>query len=323
MAITFLACLAITAAADKILIDGVAARVNGNVITIGEVVRMMTPVQQELVVKYRGDVLIARLKEAYADALNSLIETRLIIDAYNKQDMKIPEWVVEERVEEVIKDNFKGDRSELMAVLARERVSYTEWRERWRERIIVASMRSSYVGQKIKIPPKSVKERFERDSEKYRRPGMVKLRMIFIKCEDPALPASAGAREEAGEVLGKLAAGAMFADVAKAYSDGSKAEEGGDWGWVEPRDLRKEIASAISALEVGSVSGVIETVKGFYIVQVEARKDEVVRSFDDVRAEIEEELLSERGEEIYKAWIERLKADSYVEVVEVDLFSAQ
>jgi parvulin-like peptidyl-prolyl isomerase len=317
--IVVLLCVVSMAQAEKMLVDGIAARVNGDVVTIGEVVRVMMPLQQALVSKYRGEVLREKLQSTYEDSVDSLIERSLILSAYKEQDMKIPEWLVDERVEEVIRDSFKGDRSELMAVLAREHVSFSEWRETWKDRIIIASMRSSFVGQKIKVSPKSIRERYDKDKDKYRQSGKMKLRMIFLRSVGSVASGTAEAR--AGEVFKKLEAGELFADLAKEYSGGSHAESGGDWGWVEPGTLRKEITDGVSKLKPGAVSGVIETKKGLYIVKVEARKEALSRSFEQVRSEIEDELRRESGKEIYEAWVARLAEDAFIEVSDVDLFS--
>ena len=284
-------CLVSSVYAKPVMVDGVAARVNSGVITVGEVVRMMMPAQQDLLRQFKGDALTSRLRQLYKDTLSNLIERRVILDAYELQDMKIPEWIVDERVDEVIKNNFKGDRSELMTVLSRERVSFSEWRERWRERMIIASMRSSFVVRNINVPPKEIAARYERDREKYLQPAKVKLRMIFFKTGD-------GASALAEEVLKKLSSGESFADLAQKHSGGNRAESGGDWGWVEPGVLRKEIVTAVSTLDVGAVSGLIDTKKGSYILKLEDRKEEKIQSFDSARVEIEDELRSEQGDKI-------------------------
>lgn len=313
MSLVMWVCLVSAAFAEPMMVDGIAARVNSGVITVGEVIRMMMPAQQDLARQFKGEALTSRLRTLYADTLNSLIERKVILDSYEQQDMKIPEWVVDERVDEIVKNNFKGDRSELMTVLSRERVSFAEWRERWRERMIIASMRSSFVVRNINVPPKDIRERYDRDEKKYEQSEKVKLRMIFFRTANES-------RAAATEVLKQLASGQPFADMARKHSSGSRAASGGDWGWVEPDILRKEIVEAVSKMGVGDMSGVIETKKGLYIVKLEDRNAEMIRSFDSVRAEIEEELRAEDGDKLYKAWVKRLRNDAYIKIADIDLF---
>ncbi|OVE76211.1 hypothetical protein BVX97_02135 [bacterium E08(2017)] len=321
-----LICLALPGLAEKMLIDGVAARINSDIITIGEVARMMLPMQQELVGKYRGDALREKLLELYSDTVNALVERRLIMAAYEEQDMQLPEWVIDERIDEVIRENFRGDKSELMEILAREKMSFEEWRETWRERMGIASMRSSFFGRTINVSPEELVEQYEANREKYLTAGKAKLKMIFLKDDGPVDGADQESRAglaEAAIVIEKLKKGAAFSDLAREYSDGNRAESGGDWGWVEPGVLRKEIVAAIDGLKEGDVTDPVETKQGVYIVKVEGLKDERIKAYEDVRDKIESELRMKRSEVAYKAWIERLKQDAYIEIADVDLFSSQ
>ena len=60
------------------------------------------------------------------------------------------------------------------------------------------------------------------------------------------------------EILGRLAAGEKFADLAKAFSADSHAKDGGQWKDVKPEEaFRPEIADAISKLKVGEVSKLV------------------------------------------------------------------
>lgn len=308
-------CLACGARGERILMDGVAARVNGDIITIGDVIMHMSPLQQQLTMMYAGEDLKKKLREAYEETLNSLIEKQLILQAYEEQDMRIPEWLIDERVEEVITESFQGDRSELMAVLARERITYEEWWRQWEERMIVGSMRSSFVGQHVRISPGDIRERYEQDREKYRKPEQVKLRMIYVKREE-----GSSSSRQAESVLGRLKRGEDFADVARDVSDGVRAERGGDWDWIEPRMLRREIADVVSVQKKGTLSDVIETDKGYYIALVEDRREAAVLSFEQARDEIEEDLIIERGKKIYDDWIRRLQENSFIEVADLSLF---
>lgn len=304
---------------EKILVDGVAARVNGDIVTIGEVLIQVAPIQQRLVQQFSGVKLKDELEKAYNEALTSIIERKLIIQAYEKQDMKIPDWVIDERLEDIINDSFKGDRSELMTVLARDRMTYEEWREEWKDRIIVSSMRGSFVGQKIKIAPLELRDKYNANTDKYKDSDKVKLRMMFFKDKgSDAVKESTMAF--AGTIINRLKGGESFSELATKYSDGSRAEDGGDWGWVEPKILRKELADTVAEQKPGTVSNPIETKEGVYIVLLEDRKAAKTRKLEEVQAEIEEELRAEKAEDVYRDWVKRLKRDAFVEIVDKNIF---
>ena len=92
-------CAVLAAGADekaahggRVTLDGVAAHVNEHIITIGEVAELVEPVNRQLQNSYTGKELENKLRAAFDDALESIIARYLILDAYEKQEGRIPEW---------------------------------------------------------------------------------------------------------------------------------------------------------------------------------------------------------------------------------------
>lgn len=82
-------------------------------------------------------------------------------------------------------------------------------------------------------------------------------------------------KEEADSLLAQLADGASFSILAQVHSrDPSTGPGGGDLGWVPPGQLTMpEVDQAAFDLQPGEISGVIETVLGFHILEVLERED--------------------------------------------------
>jgi NIMA-interacting peptidyl-prolyl cis-trans isomerase 1 len=60
-----------------------------------------------------------------------------------------------------------------------------------------------------------------------------------------------------------------FADMARAHSDCESFDTGGDLGVIEPGDYAVEFDDAAYALQIGEMSGIIETDRGFHIIMRE------------------------------------------------------
>ena len=306
--------------AEKALMDGIVARVDGRFITMGDILIALQPVQQKLRTEYEGAEFRKQLKGAYSDMVDTLIEHRLILSAYDRQKNKLPGWVVNERVDKIVHGMFGGDRGRFMAALAKDGLTLEEWRGQVQEHITVTFMRGASVDRNVRVSPANAKRAYRQNLDNYRQAGKARIRMIVVR-----KPEDAGAADKARtkiDELAKLAAnGEDFEELARTRSEGDRASEGGDWGWVEPDMLRAELAGPASRLDAGETSEVIETPGEFYLLRVEERKTASVRPFGEVRPDIEMDLRANAMETLYMRWIAALKDKSCVQLAERDLFA--
>lgn len=311
-------CVAGGAAGETITLDGVAAYVNGAVVTEGEVREAMAPLVPQLRQVYEGTELTAKIKEVHDEARDDLINAKLILKAFDadaKLNKEGIEKYVEKKVGEFIQDRFGGDRQEFLKVLREEHLSMEEWRRRMRERIIVGMMKSREVDAKVAVSPRDVRRIYEDNSRKYSRDERVWIRVILVR--NGTNTADRAAREATVKAtFSKLQAGGDFAELARTISEDGKAGAGGDWGWVDARDLRPELAKPVASLKKGTVSAVLRMDDDFYLVKLEERQAAGPVPFDEVRSTIEKELRRKEIRRLSVLWIERLRKDAYIKLVE-------
>jgi peptidyl-prolyl cis-trans isomerase SurA len=313
--------LATVCPAQTSRVDGVAAYVNQNTITIGDVLVSIEPVRRQLAANLSGAELRKALAKSYTEGVQRLVDKRLVLDAYAKQENKVPAWAVDQRVEEIVNDMFQGDRASLMAELAKEQITYEQWRKDMQEHVVVSSMRQANVDQGVKLAPGAVRAHYDAHRSEYTQSGQVHLRMIVLT--KPGVDAEDEARRRlAADLRDQARAGADFGALARTNSTSAKTREGGDWGWVDAdKDLRKELADAVRALQPGQVSDPVETSGEIYVLKVDERREGAPASFEDVSSRIEKELRQRESERLYRAWIDRLAADSYVKVFATNPFA--
>src|SRR6201982_1739079 len=134
---------AVMRAADPQVIDGIAAVVNGDVITFSQVQEVAAPEEQTLRQQYQGQELIDKIKETRLAVLNDLINRQLILQEFEKKEYQLPEYVVEEQVQEIIKDQFGGDRQAFVRTLQAQGYSLNKFRDKEKEKITVQVMRQN------------------------------------------------------------------------------------------------------------------------------------------------------------------------------------
>lgn len=305
-------------AEKHILLDGLMAKVNAHSITIGDVMLQVQPLQRQLVAKYKGEDLRRETRKLFQKALDNLIENKLIIDAYKEQKGQIPEWVVDNRISEILHEMFNDDRTAMLRALAKDNLTYNQWKANVRNQIIVSSMRQTKVQERIKISAADVKKYYDSHIDEYKDSSAVWLEVIVFKIsvtDDIKVT-----MQKALDLQQKLKSGGDFAVAAKEFSQGYGKEKGGDWGWIEIADLREELQIAQSKLKIDEISEVVETEDSLYILKVAERNSGLERSFVEVREKIEEKLRNKEGRRIHKEWIASLKKKAQVEIVDIDPF---
>jgi parvulin-like peptidyl-prolyl isomerase len=128
----------------------------------------------------------------------------------------------------------------------------------------------------------------------------------------PVPPAIDVQRKLTEEILAKLDAGDSFESMARVYSDGKEAKDGGDWGWVGRDILRKELNEIAFSLKPGQHSRLIDTSEGYYILEVEDVKPAHITPLADVRDDIEKTLLEEEHTRMQEDWVKDLRAKAYI-----------
>lgn len=129
-------------------------------------------------------------------------------------------------------------------------------------------------------------------------------------------------REEAQEILDRLAAGEDFAELAKARSkDPGSAARGGDLGWFGRGAMVPAFEEAAFALGVGETSGIVETQFGFHIIRVTDRREPREPPFEEVaervRADAEKEIASQR----FEAWLKAAREGAELVVSDPVLYA--
>ncbi|HEY0156487.1 MAG TPA: peptidylprolyl isomerase [Thermoanaerobaculia bacterium] len=154
-----------------------------------------------------------------------------------------------------------------------------------------------------------LRQAYQAQSDRYRRPGAAKVLHILVKV-DPGAPATtdAAARAKAQSLVQQLRGGADFATLARANSeDPSSASNGGDMGWVDQGQTVEPFEKAIFSIPLNTISDPIRTQDfGYHIVKVTERRDASVRPFEEVRTELAAGLTNDRARQMAGAEMNRI-----------------
>ena len=100
--------------------------------------------------------------------------------------------------------------------------------------------------------------------------------------------------EEAEAVIERVTTGGEeFADVARDVSTGPSGPNGGQLGWFSAGMMVPPFEEAVAELEVGEVSGPVETQFGWHVVTLNDTRDAEPPALEQVRGQIEGQLQQE------------------------------
>jgi parvulin-like peptidyl-prolyl isomerase len=296
---------------DAQVVDGIAAVVNGEVITYGQVRSLSAPQERLLRQQYTGPDLEKKITELRQAAVKDLVDRRLVIQAFKKESFEIPDHIVDMRIHQIIQEGFGGDRNTFVKTLEAQNYTLGEFKQKEMEKIIVGAMRSKNVKTNSIVSPIKIEEYYRKHRDEFTSKEQIKLRMIMVSGHKDT--ASAPAQKElAEEVLGKLASGADFDQMAQMYSEDSTKDNGGDWGWIERKTLAEPLEKFAFNMPVGRISNIIDYAGNYYILKVEDKQGGSTKSLTEVRADIEKKLVQEEAHQIQERWIAGLRQKAYI-----------
>jgi len=287
-----------------------AATVNGDVITFSQVRELVGAREQAARQMLSGEELINTVKELRQAALNDLIDRQLVIQEFDKKGFQIPEHVIDDQIQRIIREDFGGDRPAFLRTLNAQGYTLSRFRQLELEKVKVQAMRQHSVNTNIIVPPRKIEEYYKEHRADYTVEAQVQLRMIVLKQDSGDGPEAQ--KKVAEELRRRVKEGADFGDLAQLYSEDSTAETGGDWGWIDEKTLNETLSKAVFRLDAGEVSPVITLGDNYYLLYAEAKKNANTKPLSEVRNEIKTRLQQELISEQMDKWIESLRDKAYI-----------
>ena len=302
------------------VIDGIAAIVNNDVVTISQVRDLIGARERSLREIYSGAELENKLKEMRLSAIKDLIDRQLILQEFKKLQEKgaaIPDYIVDDRIQAIIRQEFGGDRAAFVRTLQAQGFTLTQFKEIEKEKIVIQAMRQQKVDNNFVISPTQIQAYYEKNKPAYATPEQVKLRMIVVREGSSGDVPDIGSKKElAEEIRDKVAKGAEFDRMAEMYSEDETTQQaGGDWGWIERNTLNEKLTNVAFSLRPGEVSPVIGIDKTYYIIMVEAKRNATIKPIGDVRDEIEKNLIQQERTKAQERWLDTLRQKAYIKIL--------
>lgn len=297
--------------ADKAASSGKEiASVNGKPISKNQYDRELSVFQKR--VEQEGRQLSdADLTTVKNRILEDLIDAELLYQQSQKEGVKVDDQSINEQIE-TIKKRFSDEAAYKKALEGMD-VSEKEIRTEIQRGLAINQLLDTNVRQKITVTEEESKKFYDNNPNLFKQPEQVKASHILIKvAPDAEESKKVQARKKIETVQKKVRQGEDFGLLAKANSEGPTAQREGDLGYFNRGRMVKPFEDAAFALDVGEVSGIVETQFGYHLIKVTDKKPARTIPYKEVQPRLEQHLKNEKTKTEIQNYIENLKKSAKI-----------
>jgi peptidyl-prolyl cis-trans isomerase SurA len=246
--------------------------------------------------------------------LDNLINDKLTRQQVMKLGIKVAPEDIDAAVERVKRENHLTQ-EELIYSLKQEGITIEEYRERMKGEIERSQLVNYEVKSKIVITEEDVRNYYQEHSGEYREIPQVRVARILLEVRNPDDEQEISHVKSLGvEILDRLKEGDDFFKLARTYSQGPAASEGGDLGWIKVSQLERTLREKIVDLSPGEYTDLELASPGFQIIKLIEEKKGEIRPLEQVHDAIYSKLSKEKVEKRYAAWLKSLREESYIKI---------
>ncbi len=292
----------------------VVAQVNNDVITLYELdnkIKELTGYDSgELKMKDEKKYIETRRK-----VLDLLVDEKIAFEKIREMGIEVTPGEIDEAIER-IKESNQFTQEDLIARLKKQEVSLKSYREEIKRQLERNRLINYEVKSKIVIREEEIKDYYSKNKNEFSIIAKVHLATIFLKQEDPSNQEETVALlRKAEEIVFRLKKGEDFGKMAREFSQGPGAEEGGDLGLFKTAQLDPELLKVLKGMSTGDVTRPIIRQAGIQIVKLLEKQESGVKPFEEVRDAIFEILYKEEIDKRYSSWIKSLREKAYTKII--------
>lgn len=300
----------------SVIVEEIVARVNNNIITLSDFQKADTQLREEIQHSCQGcsaDKMEAEYRDRQKDLLRDLIDQQLLIQRAKDQGTSVEADVVKQ-LDDVRKQNNMQSMEELEKAIEGEGMSWEDYKSQIRNNLLTREVIRREMGSRINIPDEDVKKYYDEHLQEFVRPEQVVLGEIFLSTEKKSPEEAAVIMRKAEDYLNRLKKGEDFAEMAKRYSEGSTAKDGGGLGVFERGQLSKQLEDATFSLPRNGLTDIIQTKTGYEILKVLEHFQAGQQPLEKVRRDIENEIYMKKMQPALREYLAQLREESYVTV---------
>ena len=303
-------------AQERQLVDGIVAIANDQVVTERQLNDALSADTAYLALMKQdpSDERAEQIEKRKQEALDLLIDRRLIVSEAIRIGVKPDEAMIQKRIDRAMGRFGITTPEQFEEALTREGFTLPLLKALYTDEYLEQVVVESKVRSTIEVSDAQIVAYAEENKGVLSSPERVNFAQILFKVEDfgdEAMTAAAKARAE--QVLKRLQSGEPFDKVCESADDAVRSCDG--LGFLRKDEMFSSVAQVAFELEIGAVSGAIESPMGFHVIKLLEKQATGFDMSPDLKQKIRETLYASEFEKRYAAFVKELRARSYIKIV--------
>jgi len=256
------------------------------------------------------------IAEVTPDLILSMVDDLLLVQRGRENGWTLGDTQFNQMVDNIKKSNNIEDDARFQEALKQEGLTMTDLRRNMERMMLIQQVQRAEIMDKISINDEEARAYYTQHRAEFTTPTEITLREILL--EVPATDRGVNVaqddeiRARTEEVRKRLLAGEPFPRLAGEYSAASSKANGGLIGPLKSEDLTPALRDMLDKMQVGDITSVLRTQRGYQILKLESRSESKIRSFEDSRNDIankigEQKLRAERDK-----YLDRLREQATI-----------
>jgi peptidyl-prolyl cis-trans isomerase SurA len=302
------------------VVEQVLVKVNGEIITKSEFETRQVQALSNRPELAKTSAASLEFQKAVAqitpDLILNAVDELLLIQRGRESGYTLGDQQFATIVEGIRKSNNLEDEARFKEALKQEGLTMDDLRRNLERTMIVQQVTRVEIMDKISINDEEARAYYDQHRNEFTSPTEITLREILIEvptsdrgvnvAEDDA------ARDRAEEVRKRLLAGEPFPRLAGEVSAASSKANGGLIGPIHSDELAPQLRDLLQPMQVGDITGVLRTQRGYQILKLETRTDSKVKTFEEARGDIANRIGDQKLRGEREKYLDRLREQATI-----------
>lgn len=245
------------------------------------------------------------------ETLQYLINEKILITEIDRQKITVTEQEISDGLQNTLRQRGQTE-VELQDELAKQNLSLDKLRQKITLDLKRGRFLQKVIYPRIRMTDYDIQEYYRQHKHLFQ--GFDKIRYLEILLSPDTVPPGEKFGPWAAKMVAALKQGTSFSEMAKKYSRGAFAAQGGDSGLLDTKSMRQDLLTLLLSGPVGVLSDPIPFGGGFYIFKVLERQTPRLRTVAEVKDEVQQLLAQERVIEELERYLVDARSHHYVEI---------